>query len=122
LGVNKQAAQKFDVERFNIRKLNEVEVKKHYQNKLENLSDGEEINRVCENIKENINTSVKESLVLHKLKQHKLRFDEGCSGVLNQRKQPKMQWVQDRSQNSVDNLNNVKRDASRHFRKKEGIS
>jgi hypothetical protein len=29
-----------------------------------------------------------------------------------------MQWVQDPSQNSVDNLNNVRRDASRHFRNK----
>jgi transposase-like protein len=33
-----------------------------------------------------------------------------------------MQWIQDPSQNSLDNLNNVGREASRHFRKKEGIS
>ena len=30
-----------------------------------------------------------------------------------------MQWIQDPSQNSVDNLNNVRRDASRHFRNKK---
>ena len=30
-----------------------------------------------------------------------------------------MQWVQDRSQRNVDNLNNVIRDASRHFRNKK---
>jgi len=29
--VSKQAAQKFDVERFNLRKLNELEVRKQYQ-------------------------------------------------------------------------------------------
>ena len=29
-----------------------------------------------------------------------------------------MQWVQDPSQSSVDNLNNVRREASRHFRNK----
>jgi len=29
-----------------------------------------------------------------------------------------MQWIQDPSRNNVDNLNNVKRDASRHFRNK----
>ena len=29
-----------------------------------------------------------------------------------------MQWVQDLSQNNVDNLNNVRREASRHFRNK----
>jgi len=34
-----------------------------------------------------------------------------------------MQWIHDSSQSNVDNLNNVRRDDSRHFRnKKEGIS
>jgi len=30
-----------------------------------------------------------------------------------------MQWMQDPSQSNVDNLNNVRCDASRHFRKKK---
>jgi len=30
-----------------------------------------------------------------------------------------MQWTQDPSRNNVDNLNNVRRDAIRHFRKKK---
>ena len=30
-----------------------------------------------------------------------------------------MQWMQDPSGNSVDNLNNVRHDASRHFRNKK---
>jgi len=30
-----------------------------------------------------------------------------------------MQWVQDTSQNKVDNLNSVRREASRHFRNKK---
>ena len=30
-----------------------------------------------------------------------------------------MQWVQSPSQNNVENLNNVRREASRYFRKKE---
>ena len=29
-----------------------------------------------------------------------------------------MQWIQDPGRNSVDNLNNIRRDASRHFRNK----
>jgi len=29
-----------------------------------------------------------------------------------------MQWIQDPSQSNVDNLNNVRRDAIRHFRNK----
>ena len=30
-----------------------------------------------------------------------------------------MQWIHDQSQSTVDNLNNVRRDASRHFRNKK---
>ena len=52
LAVNKQAAQKFDMDRFNFRKLNDLEFRKQYQieisNKfaaLEDLSDTEYINR-----------------------------------------------------------------------------
>jgi hypothetical protein len=71
------------VESFNLRKLNEMEVRKKYRIKmsdrfaaLENLNGNEEINRAWENIKENIKTSAKESLVLYSMKQHKLRFEE----------------------------------------------
>ena len=66
-----------------------------------------------------IKTSAKESLGLHKLKQHKPWFDDECSGFLDQRKQAKVQWVQDPSQNNVDNLNVVRLEASRHFKNKE---
>ena len=59
LAVSKQTAQKFDRERLNHRKLNELELRKHYQIEitnrfaaLENLSDGKEINRAWECIKE----------------------------------------------------------------------
>jgi len=82
LTVSKQAAQKCDVGRFNLRKLTEVEVRKLYQIKfpnrfvaLENLCDSEDINRAWENIKGNIKTSAKESLGLYELKQHKPWFD-----------------------------------------------
>ena len=71
-----------------------------------------------ENIKENIKTSAKESLGVHEWKQHKPWFDE--EGFLDQRKQAKMQWVQDPSQISVDNLNNVRCEARRHFTNKRG--
>jgi len=52
---------------------------------LENLSDSEDINRVWENIKESIKTSVKDSLCLHELKQHEPWFDEECLGFLDER-------------------------------------
>ena len=100
LAVNKKAAQKFDRERFNLRKLNELEVKEKYQTEitnrfaaLENLDVDEDVNRAWENIKENIKTSPKNSLGLHELKQHKPWFDKECVGFLDRRKQTKMQWI-----------------------------
>jgi hypothetical protein len=52
LAVSKKAAKKFDVERFNLRKPNELEVMKYYQSEItnrfaafENLKGGEDINR-----------------------------------------------------------------------------
>ena len=38
---------------------------------------------------------------------------------LDQRKHAKMQWFQDPSQSNVDNLNNVRCEASRHLRNKK---
>jgi hypothetical protein len=50
LAVNKQAAQQFDEERFNLRKLSELEFRKQYQIKitnrftaLESINDSEDI-------------------------------------------------------------------------------
>jgi hypothetical protein len=54
---------------------------------------------------------------------HKPWFEEGCSRILAHKKQSKLQWLQDPSEINGDNLNNVRREASRHFRnKKEGTS
>jgi len=90
LAVSKQAAQNFDMERFNLRKLNELEVRIQYQNEiinrfaaLENLSDCEDINRAWDNINKNIKTSAKKSLALEEMKQHKPHSDEECSGFLD---------------------------------------
>jgi len=59
-----KAAQKFEVERFNLSKLNEVEVRKQYQINISNrfaalkkLNYSEGINRALESMKENIKTS-----------------------------------------------------------------
>jgi len=60
---------------------------------LENLNYSKDINRTWESIKENIKTLAKESLGLYELKQHKPWFDEECLGILDHRKQAKMQWL-----------------------------
>jgi len=64
LAVSKQAAQSFDGESFNLRRLNELEVRKQYHIEisirfpaLENLRYDEDINRAWENIKQHIKTS-----------------------------------------------------------------
>jgi hypothetical protein len=85
---------------------------------LKNLNVSEDINRAWENIKESIKISPKESIGLYERQQHKPWFDEECSDFLDQRKQAKMQLLQNPNQNNVDNLSNVRREASRHFRNK----
>jgi hypothetical protein len=128
LAVRKQAAQEVVGERFNLRKLNELEVRKRYQIEITNRFaalgnegiDGD-INRAWEDIKESIKTSAKESIGVQDLKKYKPWFDEECLGFLDRRKQARMQWMQDPIQSSGQNLNKVRPDASRHFRnKKEG--
>jgi hypothetical protein len=53
------------------------------------------------------------------LKKHKPWFDKGCSKLLDQRKEAKLQLLQDPSEINGDNLNNVRHGASRHFRNKK---
>jgi len=82
LAVSKQKVQKFDGERFHLKKLNELEVKKQCQieikNRFASLKDLNDINRAWENIKDKIKTSSKDSLGLHELKQHKPCFHKEC--------------------------------------------
>jgi hypothetical protein len=69
-------------------------------------------------IKENIKTSAKEGSGLYELKQNDQWFNEECSRFLNRRMHAKMQWLRDPCQIKLDNLNNVRYAASRHFRNK----
>jgi hypothetical protein len=89
---------------------------------LENLDTEVDINRAWETFRENIKISAKENLGYCELKKHKPWFDKGCSELLDQRKQAKFQWLRNPSEIDGDNMSNVRRDASRHFRnKKENI-
>jgi hypothetical protein len=49
-------------------------------------------------IRENIKISAKESLRYGELKNHKAWFDEACSELVDERKQAKLQWLQDGSE------------------------
>jgi hypothetical protein len=53
------------------------------------------------------------------LKKHKPWFDKGCFKLLDQKKEAKLQWLLDPGEINGDNLNNVRREANRHFRNKK---
>jgi hypothetical protein len=125
LEVKKQGSHKFHMERFNLKKLIEVEGKEKYHLEVSNrfaaleYLDAEVENRpIWETIRENIKMSAKESLIYYDLKKHKPWFDEGRSKLLDQRKQTKLQCLQNPSEINGDNMNNVRRETSRHFRNK----
>jgi hypothetical protein len=111
------------MERFILRNLSVLEVRKQYQIKISNrfpalvnLLDRENINRSWKNIEENIRSSAKENLGLYELKQHQPRFAEECLHFLDQGKQTKMQCLQDPNQCNVFTPNNVRRENSVYFR------
>jgi hypothetical protein len=79
---------------------------------LENL-DELEINSAREMIRENINILAKESIDCYLLKKHMPWFVAGCSELLDQRKQTKLQWLRDRSEINGDSLNSERPEASR---------
>jgi hypothetical protein len=103
LAVSKRAAQKIDTERFNVKNLHESDAKEQYQvtttiksAALENLDDSGEINRVWDNIRENIKISAQESLGYCDPKHGKLWFDEECSKLVARSKQAELQWLHDK--------------------------
>jgi hypothetical protein len=127
LAVGKRTAQKIDTERFNVKNINEGDVKEQYQlattNKfsaLKNLEDSGDINGAWDSIRENINISARESQGYCESKHNKPLFDGECSKLVDRRKQAKLQWLQDAREMNEDNLSDVRREVSRHFRNKEG--
>ena len=66
MAASKHSAQKFDGESSNLSTLSELEVMKQYQIEisksfaaLQNLNDGQDINRAWKTVKDNIRTSTK---------------------------------------------------------------
>jgi hypothetical protein len=96
------------MERFNLKKLNEVEGKEQYRVEisnrfaaLENLDTEVDVNKAWETIKENIKISAKENPGYYELKQHKPWFVKVHTKLIDQRKEAKLQWLQDPSKQSV---------------------
>jgi hypothetical protein len=81
---------------------------------LESLDESFDINNAWESVRENIKTSAKDTLGCHRLK-HKPQFDDECSKLIDQWKQAKLQWLQNPSQISGNNLQNLRHETSRTF-------
>jgi hypothetical protein len=97
LAVNKQRSHRFHMESFNLKKLYDVEVKEQFRVEVSNrfatlddLNAKVEINSAWETVRERITVSAKESLGYFELKKHKPWFEEGCSKLLDQRKEAKL--------------------------------
>jgi hypothetical protein len=74
ISVSRRARQKFDVERFYLKKLDDVEVKEKYHVEissryatLESLDESFDNNNAWESIRENIKTSTKDNIGYHRL-------------------------------------------------------
>jgi hypothetical protein len=70
-------------------------------------------------VRENIKTSDKDNRGYQKLKHNKPWFHDECSNLIDQRKQGKLQWLQNPSQNKERNLQILRSNTSRTFRKKK---
>jgi hypothetical protein len=88
-------------------------------NTIQYLNDDMDNHSTWKTIRENIKISAKESLGYYELKKHMPWFNKGYSELIAQKKQAKSQWLQDPSEINGDNLNNVRCEASRHFRNKK---
>jgi hypothetical protein len=85
LAVSTLRSYRFNMDRFNLKKLNQVEGKEQFRvgvsNRfaaLEDLDAEVEIDSAWETFRENIKISAQESLGFFELKKHKPWFDEGC--------------------------------------------
>jgi hypothetical protein len=89
ISVSKRAKQKFDLERFDLKKLKDVEDKEKYQVEisnrfvaLESLDESFDINSAWESVRENIKISAKDNLGYQKLKHNKPWFDDEYSKLM----------------------------------------
>jgi hypothetical protein len=128
LAVSNQPANKMDMDRFNLKKLNQGNVKEQYEvtiknrfSALENLKDNGDINTTWDAVRENIKISAKVCITHCEAKHHKPWIDEESLKLVDRSKQDKLQWLQDPSIVNEDSLNNVRWEASRHFRNKKRV-
>jgi hypothetical protein len=87
---------------------------------LGNLDAEVDIISALETTRSNIKVSAENIPGCSEVRKHKPRFEERRSKLLDQRKHLKAQRLQQLSQINCNNLNKLRREANRHFKKKCG--
>jgi hypothetical protein len=90
ISVSKRARQNFDLERFDLKKLNDIEFKEKYEVEISNryaaleiLDEILDIKNAWENIREHLKTSAKDNPGYHRLKHNKPWFDNEWSKLID---------------------------------------
>ena len=102
LSIAKRVDHTVDIKRFNVGKLKDEEIKLKYQVQISNMFDaiitssedaGEvDINKMWENIKDNIKVTAGERICYYEVKKKEPWFDAGCSNRVKRRKQAKLKF------------------------------
>jgi hypothetical protein len=94
--VSKRSRQKTDLERFDLKRPDDLWVKGKYKveisnrfSNLDSLHESSDINNVWESIREAIKTSAKDNLRYRRLKHNKPWSNDECSKLIDQRNQAK---------------------------------
>jgi hypothetical protein len=109
LAMSKPAAQKTDMERFDLKKLNEGKLKvpgynhKHVCTSRKIKENNGDFSRTWDSVRQNIGVSAQKCLGYCESKYRKTWFDEVCSKIADRRKQAKLQWLQDPSEVNENN-------------------
>jgi tRNA nucleotidyltransferase/poly(A) polymerase len=125
ISVSKRARQNFDLEGFELKNLDDLEVREKHQVEISNLfkalgslDESFDSNNASEGIREKIKTSAEECLGYQKLKHKKQWFVDECSKLLGKQKRAKLQWLQNPTEINAHNLQNLRRETSTTFKKK----
>jgi hypothetical protein len=86
---------------------------------MEDLDAKVDINSTWETIRRKIKISAKVTPGYFELKKDKPWLDEGCSTLLDQRKEINLEWLQNPSEINGDNMKIIRSEASKYFRNKK---
>jgi hypothetical protein len=102
------------MEKWNLKELNDMEVKEQYLVKISNrfasleiLNGPVNISRAWENITDSVKTAAEEILGYYDLQEYSPWINEECLKLLDKRKQALLHWLQNPSQMNGNSLNIV---------------